>query len=186
MVKDAVYSGEREVRTFADLNHGADVLLQFAQDEPRGSYYTIMGALLLRAFTFEAYLNHLGAQLLPFWENIDSIRVMDKYVVLCGHLNIQPKMGVRPYQTLSALFKYRNSMAHGKSVLLRETKEVSSATEPHEHTPKADWEEYATQDNAERAKTDVSEIIKELHQAAGLGDHPFMHAVSIGTVSMKR
>src|SRR5690606_18990542 len=179
MAKDAVYSGEREVRTFADLNHGADVLLRFAQSEPRGSYYTTMASLLLRAFTFEAYLNHLGAKLLPFWDNVDSIRVMDKYAVLCGHLKIQPNMGVRPYQTLRNLFKYRNSIAHGKSVILRETKEVSSSSEPHEHTPKADWEEYATQENAERAQADVSEIVKELHKTAGLGDHPFMHAASI-------
>ena len=137
MASDAIYRGEREVRTFADLNHGADVLLNFAKNEPKGSYYTTMASLLLTAFTFEAYLNHLGAKLFSYWENVESIRVMDKYAVICGHFEVEPDMGRRPYQTLRDLFRFRNSIAHGKSVILTKTKEVSSDSEPHEHTPQS-------------------------------------------------
>jgi hypothetical protein len=186
MAKDAIYDGEREVRTFVDLNHGSNVLLNFAHDEPKGSYYTIMASLLLRAFTFEAYLNHLGARLLPFWESVDSIRVMEKFIVLCGHLGLKPEKGARPYQTLPKLFGFRNAIAHGKSVILRETKEVSSLSDPHDHTLKAEWEEYATLENADMAKADVSDIIKELHVAAGLGDYPFIRAPAIGSLSLKK
>ena len=60
VTKDAIYDGTREVRTFVDLAHGADVLIQKTVQEPKGSYDTTMSALLLTAFTFEAYLNHLG------------------------------------------------------------------------------------------------------------------------------
>ena len=183
--KDAIYSGEREVKTFADLNHGADVLLKTAREVERGNYYTIMGSLLLSAFTFEAYLNHLGAQQLEFWDEIDSIRVMDKYGVLYKHLEIKPDFSRRPYQTLSALFKFRNAIAHGKSQILKETKEVSSSDDLHAHSPKAHWEEYCTLENAERVREDISRIVKELHAAAGLGDFPFIHGISIGSVSMK-
>ncbi|MBU2852384.1 hypothetical protein HF929_15215 [Acidithiobacillus ferrivorans] len=42
------------------------------QDE-KGSYYTTMSALLLTAFTFEAYLNHLGDKTIKFWEEIEPI-----------------------------------------------------------------------------------------------------------------
>lgn len=185
MAKDAIYSGSREVRTFVDLNHGADVLTRIAEDEPKGSYYTTMGALLLTAFTFEAYLNHLGAKRIKFWEEIESMRVMDKYTVLCKELDVTPDYSKRPYQTLRALFKFRNAIAHGKSQILEETKEVSSQDERHEHTPKAHWEEYCTLDNAMRAKEDISKIITDLHIKAGLGDYPFVHGVGVGSLSTK-
>ena len=68
MAKDAIYEGTREVRTFVDLAHGADVLIMKTEQEEKGSYYTTMSALLLTAFTFEAYLNHLGDKTIKFWK----------------------------------------------------------------------------------------------------------------------
>jgi hypothetical protein len=185
MAKDAIYSGSREVRTFVDLNHGADVLARIAEEEQKGSYYTTMGALLLTAFAFEAYLNHIGAKRIKFWEEIESIRVMDKYAVLCKDMDVIPDYSKRPHQTLRALFKFRNAIAHGKSQILEETKEVSSQDERYEHTPKAHWEEYCTLDNAKRAKEDISKIITDLHTKAGLGDYPFVHGVGVGSMSIK-
>jgi len=185
MAKDAVFSGEREVRTFVDLSHGADVMLTFAKESERGSYYTAMSSLLLRAFTFEAYLNHLGSKKAEFWPEIDSIRVMDKYAVLCKMLSVSPDFSRRPYQTVGLLFKFRNSIAHGKSVVLKNSKDVSADDDPYQHIPRATWEEYGTTENAERAKEDISAMIVELHKAAGLGDYPFVHGVGIASMSVK-
>jgi hypothetical protein len=186
MTKNAIYESTREVRTFVDLAHGADVLIMKTEQEPQGSYYTTMSALLLTAFTFEAYLNHLGGKNIKFWEEIEPIKVMDKYSVLCKSLDICPDFSKRPYQTLRTLFKFRNAIAHGKSQILQETKEVSSQYEPpYSHTQKAHWEEFSELENAKRAKEDVSKIITELHQAAGLGNNPFIHGIEIGSISMK-
>jgi hypothetical protein len=185
MAKDAIYEGSREVRTFVDLAHGADVLIMKTEQNPQGSYYTTMSALLLTAFTFEAYLNHLGEKTIKFWKEIDPIKIMDKYIVLCKNLNLTPDFSKRPYQTLRTLFKFRNAIAHGKSQVLQETKNVSSQDDPHNHTPKAHWEEFSILDNAKRAKKDISQIITELHKAAGLGDYPFIHGMGIGSVSLR-
>ena len=185
MAKDAIYEGTREVRTFVDLAHGADVLIMKTEQEEKGSYYTIMSALLLTAFTFEAYLNHLGDKTIKFWEEIEPIKVMDKYSVLCKNLNICPDFSKRPYQTLKALFKFRNAIAHGKSQILQETKDVSSLDEPYQHSPKTHWEEFSVLENAKRAKEDVAQIITELHRTAGLGDYPFIHGVAVGSLSIK-
>ena len=185
MSKDAVFSGEREVRTFVDLSHGSDVMMKLAQENERGSYYTAMSSLLLRAFTFEAYLNHLGSQKAEYWPEIDSIRVMYKYAVLCKMLSVSPDFSRRPYQTVGLLFKFRNAIAHGKSVVLKNSKDISSDDDPYKHIPKAAWEEYGTIENAERAKEDVSAMIVELHKAAGLGDYPFVHGVGIASLSLK-
>lgn len=185
MEKDAVYEGEREVRTFADLAHGANVLIMKTEQDPKGSYYTTMSSLLLTAFTFEAYLNHLGDKTIKFWEEIEPIKVMDKYSVLCKELGINSDYSRRPYQTLRALFKFRNSIAHGKSKILKETKAVNWQDDPHTHEPRTESEEYCELDNAKRAKEDISEVIKELHIAAGLGNYPFMHGMTISSISLK-
>jgi hypothetical protein len=185
MAKDAVYEGEREVRTFADLAHGSEVLIMKTKQDQKGSYYTTMSSLLLTAFTFEAYINHLGDKKIKFWEEIEPIKVMDKYSVLCKELGINPDFSRRPFQTLKSLFKFRNSIAHGKSKILKETKEVSWQDDPHIHKPRTEWEEYCEIGNAKRAKVDISEVIKELHKTAGLGDHPFMHGMTITSVSLK-
>lgn len=185
MAKDATYQGTRKVITFAGLAHGADVLIMKAELEPEGRHYTTMGALILAAFTFEAYLNHLGHTTIKFWSEVESIKVMEKYSILCKNFDVSPDFSKRPYQTLKALFKFRNAIAHGKSQTLQKMKEVSSQDEPYVHTPKADWEEYCNLDNAKRAKEDVSLIITELHKAAGLGDYPFIHGAAIGFVSIK-
>jgi hypothetical protein len=180
----ATYSGTREVRTFVDLDHGANVLLLKASEDERGSYYTVMGGLLLTAFTFEAYLNHLGNKIFPYWEEIEAIRVMDKYSVLTKHFRIAPDFSRRPHQTLRSLFKFRNAIAHGKSQVLNETKQVAANADPHDFLPRADWEEYCTLANAKRAREDVRKIIEELHLAAGEGDCPFIHGVGIGSLSL--
>lgn len=185
MAKDAVYEGEREVRTFVDLSHGSDELLMKTEEGQRGNYYTTMGSILLRAFTFEAYLNHLGHMSIEYWEDIESIKVMDKYSVLCKKYGINPDFSRRPYQTIKGLFKFRNAIAHGKSVVLTEVKEVSSKSDPYDHEPKAHWEEYCSPENAGRAKEDVKAVIEELHAAAGLGKHPFMFGVAFGSLTSK-
>ena len=185
MAKDAIYEGTREVRTFVDLAHGADVLITKTEQEPKGSYYTTMSALLLAAFTFEAYLNHLGEKTIKFWEEIEPVKVMDKYSVLCKNLGLTPDFSKRPYQTLKALFTFRNAIAHGKSQILQETKAVSSQDDPHDHTPKAHWEEYSILENAKKAKDDVSQIITESHKSADFGEYPFIHGVGMGSLSIK-
>jgi hypothetical protein len=155
------------------------------EQDQKGSYYTIMSSLLLTAFTFEAYLNHLGDKTIKFWEEIESIKIMDKYSVLCKELGINPDFSRRPYQTLKSLFRFRNSIAHGKSKILIEIKAVSWQDDAHTHEPRTEWEEYCELNNAKRAKEDISEVIKELHKAAALGDYPFMHGMTISSIKIK-
>jgi hypothetical protein len=188
MAKDAKYKGEREVRTFVDLAHGADFLIKKTEQDQKGSYYyiyTTMSSLLLIAFTFEAYLNHLGKKKIKFWKEIEPIKVMDKYSILCKEFEINPDDSRRPYQTLISLFKFRNSIAHGKSEILKETKTVSSQDDPFTHAPRTKWEEYCELDNAKRAIKDISSIINELHKAAGLGNDAFRQGMTTSSVSMK-
>jgi hypothetical protein len=194
MAKDATYKAEREIKTYADLASGANGLLYKAKQETEGSYYTTMGALLLTAFTFEAYLNHLGEKKIKFWKEIESIKVMRKYMVLCTELDVIPDFSKRPHQTLKSLFDFRNAIAHGKSQIMEETKEINSKevdeiiNSQHylrDFGLKAQWEEYCTLANAERAQEDISEVITELHKKAGYSDDPFTLGRASRSISVK-
>ena len=185
MAKNATYSATREVRTFADLYHGASVMLKKSDENAQGSNFTNMAAILFSAFTLEAYLNHLGEIKIDFWPQMESIKVMDKYSCLCRLLSVQPDFSKRPYQTLSKLFRFRNSLAHGRTQILKKEELINAGDDPWTHSPKTDWEEYCTPSNAKRAKDDVGSVIAELHKAAGLGDHPFLHGMTISSVALK-
>jgi len=186
MTKNATYSGTREVRTFADLYRGALVMIKKTEESREGSNFTNMAALIFSAFTLEAYLNHLGQMRIEFWNEIEGIKVMDKYACLCKVLAVNPDFSKRPYQTLTLLFRFRNSVAHGRTQILKSDKLIYPGDDPWTHTPKTDWEEFCTAKNATRARDDVGKVIAELHKSAGLGDHPFMHGMSISSISLNK
>jgi hypothetical protein len=186
MIKDAIYSGEKEVRTFTILNRGVESLIKKTEQEKEGSFYTELGAIVLTAFTFEAYLNHLGEFNLKLWKPDKFISVWEKYKILCKELNIHPDLTKRPYITLEDLIDFRNVMAHGRTEdVIVENKEVSSQDNPHDHAPNAWWEDFCTLENAKLVKNDISEIITELNKAADLGDYPFRHGIALGSIHLK-
>lgn len=183
MSEVAAYKAEREVRTYVDLLHGAKVLFSKSEENTEGAFYTTMGALLLSAFTFEAYLNHVGNSVIPFWAEIDSIRVMDKFAVLCKQLKINPDKSKRPFQTLIPLFKFRNSIAHGRSQILTESKMMPKETDIKKEFPQTTWEEFCTLDNSRRAIEDVEEILEQVHAASGLEYHVFMSGSGVASLT---
>lgn len=171
---------EREINTFCDLNHASCVMLEVTSEITGGQYYTIMASLIFSAFTFEAYLNHLGSKMIPFWNEINSIRVMDKYIVLTKHLSIKPDFGRRPYQIINNLFKFRNALAHGKSKVLSYTAKVETTVKIEDFVPREHWEDFCSLDNAEKVRSDLEEIIVELNVAAGEGNYPFTRGITKG------
>lgn len=185
MEKNAIYSASREVRAYAILDHGANVLIEKTEQEKKGSYHTATSALVLTAFTFEAYLNHLGENELNLWDDTERMLVLDKYNVLCENLKICPDFSILPYQTVKDLIKFRNAIAHGRTKIAKiDNKKISSEDNLFDHTPRAWWEEFSTLENAKRAKEDVSKVIKELHSATGQNDDPFRQGVGSGSLHL--
>jgi hypothetical protein len=185
-LNDSVYTGKRDVRTFAELSHAADILMQTAQKYRRGNRYTALSSLLLRAFTFEAYLNHLGERHLNLWDARKYLRWFEKLNRICQRLNITPDESARPYSTLRPLFNFRNLMAHGKSETINEEREVDSEDADGPFWPLTEWEKFCTVENVERAKQDITVIIIELHKQAGLSDNPFTPPEASGSVRLKQ
>ena len=184
MAKDAIYSGTRQVRTFVDLRHTANVMLSKAEEEERGSYHTILTSILFLAFTFEAYLNHLGEQHMGIWDEEERLKVREKYDQICANLGVTPDNSRRPYQVINTLFKFRNGLAHGRSVELTESRKVSSDDNPSDHAPKTFIEEHCTIPNTRRFMEDLDLIIIELNIAVGLGDYPYVNGATVSTLRL--
>ena len=167
----AVVKREREVRTFAELANGNWVLLEDAKEQRKGCFYEFLSAILMAAFKLEAYLNHVGPRLFPYWTELERLRFEGKLFIICSHLGISRENGRRPYQTISELFKFRNAVAHGRSEFLKsEGQEVGHIEELRRKKPLAKWEQLCTLEFAERAYEDTEEIIKQIHKAAGLDE----------------
>lgn len=181
MVQKAVIEQERQVNTYAGLGHAARCLRHTATNVQEGSFYTEMSSLIFSAFTLEAYMNHVGDRLFPFWEELDRLSYSKKLKIITMHLGIKPDASKRPYQTIKSLFRFRNSIAHGRSQILTPDPKITDVEDDmrNHEGPKTEWEEYCNIDNVNRAIEDVEQIITEIHKAAGLGDYPMQdHGVT--------
>jgi hypothetical protein len=163
----------RDFRAHALIWHTSGWLLDAGQEKEQGSFHQFLASLVFTAFALEAYLNWLGEQLFPHWKYLDKLSPLERLQLVSDHLETELSHGSRPFQTVKALFKFRNSVAHAKPELLKEeTLEVDD-----EHLDmnlgkfiRSEWEQYCNATNAERSREDVKNIINRLHEAANLDD----------------
>ena len=183
-MKNVIYESQREIKTFVDLFHGSDVLLKHSKEVQKGSYFTTMASLLLTAFTFEAYLNHIGKEKILLWQEIEKVSIFNKYKILCKECSLPINKGERPYQTFKSLFTFRNSIAHGRSQILREEKSISDSEDILKYEPKTNIEEFCTEDNAIKAREDIEIMIIELNIKIGSGNYPFASGISFNSITL--
>jgi hypothetical protein len=162
---------ERQVHTYAEMLHTARSLLIMGKNQEEGSFFQFMSSLVFSAFTLEAYLNHLGDKLFRCWDKLErGLSPMDKLHIIAEKIELNIDLGKRPFQSLNELFKFRNSLAHGKSEVVTEEKTISSnaVADYLFYTPLTKWEEYCNQENASKALDDVEKIIAEIHHKANI------------------
>jgi hypothetical protein len=166
----ATVKRERHVTAFAELRSANYALLKNTRQQKPGWLYECMTTIITSAFKIEAYLNHVGAALFPFWDQMERLPHSAKLNIIRSQLGIEIADGRRPYQTLTQLFLFRDALAHGRDEHLDpdEVTEVGTIEELRRKKPLTRWEELCTLDFAERAYADTEEIIKQIHLIAGL------------------
>ena len=122
---------EVESKTYAAIFHTAWHLLDMAENHETGRLLNLQAATVFFAFTFEAYLNHVGAEELGFWDEIERISYQKKLNVLSKHLGFAKDLSKPPLQTILELFKLRDALAHGRTETAT-IKEMRSALPPHD------------------------------------------------------
>jgi hypothetical protein len=163
---------EREVNTYAELWHASEVVLRKGQAEHRGSAWQYLSSVVLSAFAFEAYLNHVGDAHFENWDDLERLGPMEKL----RHLSLAFKVdlgrkGARPLQTLQELIRVRNVLAHGRSETLKPKPILLPYDDPdfERHLtdePTTFWEKRIREPTfALRVRQDLEQVLTLLHQA---------------------
>jgi hypothetical protein len=115
--KKVLVTKERELYTYAELWDASECVLAAGMEQPRGSPWQFLSSIVLTAFAFEAYLNHVGPQVFSCWRSLEKLSPNSELQRLCETLNVSlpGTTGERPRQTINLLFKFRNTLAHGRS-----------------------------------------------------------------------
>jgi hypothetical protein len=173
---------QRDVRTHVYLWNASLDFFQRGSEQEYKSFYAFMASVVFTGFTLEAYLNWFGTRLFDHWNYLERLNPREKLDLILDHLGSKADYGIRPWQTLIELYKFRNKMAHGKPESLEESDEVlvtnleSTIYENFE----PEWVKFCTQEAATRAREDVETIITLLHakDPAPDGIGPFNHGLS--------
>jgi hypothetical protein len=169
--KKAVVTQERDLTTYAELWHASECVLAAGIEQPRGSSWQFLSSIVLTAFAFEAYLDHVGPQVLSCWGSLERLSPNSKLYLLCETLKVRlpGATGERPLETISELFKFRNTLAHGRSeTIIPEPKSVDIDELEAHRTERllSDWERLIENcDFAKRAREDVETVLKLLQAA---------------------
>ena len=186
---------EREVRTYAELWHASECVLNVGLREPQGSAWQFLSSLVLTAFAFEAYLNHIGPSVLASWSGLERLPPWSKLELLCDVLKVDlPTKGARPVQTVLMLSDFRNKLAHGRTATLTSVKLVDAAKWDDVRTKRSltDWEQLIRNaDFAQRAREDVAAVLGILHAAwpgpkHGLKEHLFTFGAGSWSARLER
>ena len=156
-------SRERNLITCSEHWHSSRTFLQLGIENPKGSYHQLLGSIVFTAFTLEAFLNHVGEALFKSWADLEKLTRRGKINVIAEKLGLEVDFGTMPWQVVPEIFGVRNKIAHGKNELLQDERmgEILWAS----------WQNYATRENAERARDKVEEICKTISAKTEFDEH---------------
>ena len=157
----------REVHTYAELWHGSYVMLRIAKEFGKGQHWLHLSSIVLAAFAFEAYLNHVGERIDPAWRDNERLPVMEKFRHISALVGLPTyASGRRPLQTLRKVIAFRNEMAHARSETLTvsEIAAWENYVEKFNADPLTEWEKLLFGDTfPKRAREDIKQIMTHLH-----------------------
>lgn len=170
--------GRKTTITFVYMHIGAKHMLELAEQTQDGQLYTLISSLVYSAFTLEAYLNHLGKLRHGNWDEIErNYSKRRKYELFAEAGGLTVDFSARPYRTLLELFGFRDRMAHGKTTT-ENVARIIDASGPRlpQIVGDAEWQAFATVENARAAIEDVESLVRELHAACGYPGNAFERA----------
>jgi len=154
------------------------VQLQFERPEYSAPFFGLYDDLVAMVFAFhtlEGYLNFIGDKILPdVWEECERISIDAKLTLIlreCGLSKFEKAR--RPYQTVVALTKLRNSIAHPKTQKPKRRTIYAVGKEP-PLFPKTYLDTMVSHEKALRARDDVKYIVDRIHCAA-VAKFPALH-----------
>ena len=121
---------EKEFFAYSELWHSSKILFELAESQIAGFGYLYVSCATTIAFSYEAYLNHVGSDIFPEleWKHLERCRTLEKHQLVCEKLGIpyENMLGRRPMQTVKELLDLRNKIVHGKTEQVSILKTVDS------------------------------------------------------------
>jgi hypothetical protein len=110
---------EHDYRPVPELRHGANVLRKIAFENPKGSNWTRMGALLLYAFVVEGFCQTVGPDALgDVWTRdkrpAERFPVCDKLKAIGKAAGVGVDFAAEPWKTIKEVIRTRDRLAHPK------------------------------------------------------------------------
>jgi hypothetical protein len=169
--KESVQIVNDNIHTYIEdaARYHVDMLNKKIEDgEEERRTYTCMAIGTMLAFSFEAYLNAIGSRKLDLWDERDEYyKKIDK---VFQHLKIAPDWGKRPYSSVSAMRRLRNTLAHAQPEVIEKKKEFVDKADQKGKTIDviAEWKKLCTPDVVLAAYDDHSEVWKDMYQKSGI------------------
>lgn len=118
-------------------------------------------------------MNHIGEAKLPFWSIVEpKLSWKAKLELVAQQLGVELDYGHRPFQSLSELFKFRDKLAHGKTVSAESAYEYHGNPGDDFGNLDPEWlKKFCSDEAVCRIREDTLEIIKLLHDKAGFEEH---------------
>lgn len=168
---DYLVRKESTVVMYSELWHASGCLLEKAIENSKGSSWLYLSSIIMSAFTFEAYLNHINNSYLKMKDKINEFEKMgpiDKLLEVSKELKIENEFerSRRPFQTIKSLYEFRNFFAHGKSLKMCSEYTTSQSKVNYEtcNYPKNQWiRKIEDSKFAELVREDIDKSIRIIH-----------------------
>ncbi|HLP07565.1 MAG TPA: hypothetical protein VK178_05330 [Opitutaceae bacterium] len=156
---------ERHYRPHTEFYHAVWVHLEHVRERQPGCFYSMLSALMMSAFTIEAYLNYVGPLVEPSWDDFEKAAPLAKLRHVAAMLRIEVDDGCRPMQTIVDLFRFRNRMAHPRPDHVVEDHLSTDDEYQNEFytEPRPKWFKFATEANGRRCYEDVGRIVETIN-----------------------
>lgn len=186
----AIIAKESREQPYVDLWHAANVLEKQANEDPTGSTWKFMSALILTAFAWEAYLNQVGTEVDPTWPTIEKkLNPKAKVKHIADKIGAKIDVGRSPYQEINELHELRNNLAHPKPGKIEAVEVVFETPDVIEEIiaqrPPMSWERLCVGAEVKRLREAVKHAILELHKLASISHSPFTSGVSTSSATIK-
>lgn len=108
---------QSDYRPVPEMLHGASSLLRLAIDEPLGSHWKLMGALLLLSGAVEGFCNTVGPDLFgSAWDGgkrpMERRGPVEKLRAIARHVKVPFSVGRPPWKEMKDLVDTRNGLMH--------------------------------------------------------------------------
>lgn len=112
-------------KTYAALMRTARHLLDLAENDTLGSLLNLQACVVFLAFTFEAYLNHVGSEEFDIWKWIERTPQEKKLRLILHHFGLAPADFTLPtWDMIQQVTRIRDALAHGRTREINHTEEM--------------------------------------------------------------